>query len=519
MLNFDLFLALKEWIVAMVVATILFRVVRPVALTFSTPEDFTRRRRLWLLLTTVAFFSPSFLVFSLIAIPALIWGGRKEANPAALFLLLLQVIPPVTVRVPMIGISFLFDLDMQMLLALCVMLPATIRLLRSPGTERLHGLDKMDVFLLGYGLLAAAFFLYPEVNRGVLMTWTSTDVLRRVVVFVLSTFVPYFVISRACQSQRAIQEAAWSFCLAAMLMAAIAVVEALKHWLLYAEMGARWASLAALGVYVLRAGSLRAMASAGHPLALGYSLAMACGLWLGLQHRISSRAWRLGITGLFWLGLIASYSRGPWLGTLCVYLVFAAVGPRAWSNTFRMTAFTVILAALILVSPLGGRIQRVLPFMGGTVDSQNITYREQLFDRASEVIKQSPWLGDPTALLKMQDLRQGQGIIDMLNGYVTIVLGNGFIGLGLFLAFVLVGLSRARAMARGLLAGDPGAFRLGASFAACIVGSLVMFAMGGVRQIIWWSIAALATALVNVAYRQNEAKARARIATAAPVRA
>jgi hypothetical protein len=46
-----------------------------------------------------------------------------------------------------------------------------------------------------------------------------------------------------------------------------------------------------------------------------------------------------------------------------------------------------------------------------------------------------------------------------------------------------------------------------------------MFAMGGVHVIIMWIVAALSTALVNVAHRQNEARARERLAAPAPVRA
>jgi O-antigen ligase len=42
---------------------------------------------------------------------------------------------------------------------------------------------------------------------------------------------------------------------------------------------------------------------------------------------------------------------------------------------------------------------------------------------------QSPWLGFPGHLNYMEELRQGQGIIDIVNSYIGIALNTGVVGL------------------------------------------------------------------------------------------
>src|SRR5665213_456437 len=96
-------LSLKEWLVVVVLAGCVFVSARPICLKFSTPKDYLRRCGIWYLLTTAAFFTPNFWWFVLFAAPVLIWAGLSESNPAALFLMLLYVVPPLSQRVPLIG--------------------------------------------------------------------------------------------------------------------------------------------------------------------------------------------------------------------------------------------------------------------------------------------------------------------------------------------------------------------------------------------------------------------------------
>jgi len=502
---------LKELIVVLVIALAVFKLARPVILIFSSQQDFSRRRIVWFVLTTVAFLSPNFWLFALIAVPLLVWCGRKDSNPAALYLFLLHVIPPIAIRVPMIGISFLLDANFYLLLSFCVMTPAALRLFRSNDGTRIREFRTMDMCLFAYGLLTAFLFVHPETADGTLMSPTFTDSLRRVFVFFFITVVPYYLISRSGFNRRALLDILASYCLGCALLAAVAMFESARHWLLYAEIGERWSAVVSFTPYLERGSSLRAMASTGHPLTLGYLLAVAFGFWLYLQSHVKSKRMRLAVTAFIWLGLLAAYSRGPWIGAVCIYFVFAALRPRAVSKLFKAAAIAIVVALLISLSPLRDKVVSVLPFLGGTVDSENVLYRHRLFDRAWEIIGENPFFGDQNALLRMQDLRQGQGIIDLVNSYVEVLLSNGFVGLSLFLSFILIAALKAWSLTKEAGKIDPDLGMLGASIVSCILGTLLMMengSFGTASERLFYVLAGLAAAYAQLGRSQKRGDVR-----------
>src|SRR4029077_8972939 len=82
--------------------------------------------------------------------------------------------------------------------------------------------------------------------------------------------------------------------------------------------------------------------------------------------------------------------------------------------------------------------------------------------------------GDQDAYSKMQDLRQGEGIIDFVNTYADVAVFYGLIGLSVFVSFILVSLSKSYRQARTLRASDPDQSLLGVALVACILGTLLM---------------------------------------------
>jgi hypothetical protein len=490
---------LKELVIILIIATAVFRLAKPIALLFSTEQDFSRRRMVWFTLTTAAFLLPSFWLFTLVAIPVLISTGRKDSNPGALYLLLLLVIPPITIDVPMPGLSHLVEIDNNVLLSLFVLIPAAFRLSRLKTRTGIHGLQAMDVFLLAYGILTIFVFLHPEDSQGVVWQSTLGSDLRRAFSFFVGVYIPYFVISRSASSRRAIIEDMAAMCLSCGLMAAVALFESVRHWLVYADLPSYWGYGSLINLYYTRSESIRAMASAGHPLALGYLLEIAFGFWLYLQSHSTSTRVRLGVSLLLWLGLIATYSRGPWIGAACVFFVFYALRPGAFRALTKAAAIAAIAAIVISFSPLGDKITNMLPFFGGSAGNLSLDYRHQLLDRSWQIIRESPLLGDQDALLKMQDLRQGEGIIDVVNAYVEVLLSCGFVGLSFLLGFMLIGLLKSFALCKRMMIADRDLSILGASLVSCIVGTLIMMmdgSFGGGLERMFYVLAALAAAYV-----------------------
>jgi len=179
---------------------------------------------------------------------------------------------------------------------------------------------------------------------------------------------------------------------------------------------------------------------------------------------------------VYWAGLLVTYSRGPWIGAASILMVFTVLRPRALSRLLKTAAAIAIGFGAVLVSPLGDQILSVLPWMGGSVGSDTLLYRQRIAQRSWHLIASHPFLGDQLALLKMEDLRQGEGIIDLVNTYATVALFYGLVGLFAFLAFILIPAFRAYLATRRVAQSDPDLALLGASLIACTAGTLVMLA-------------------------------------------
>ena len=73
----------------------------------------------------------------------------------------------------------------------------------------------------------------------------------------------------------------------------------------------------------------------------------------------------------------------------------------------------------------------------------------------------------------MEDLRQGEGIIDLVNTYAQVALFYGIVGLALFITPVLFAFFAAARQAKRLRSQDPDFSSLGNTLAACEFGTLV----------------------------------------------
>lgn len=458
---------LKALAIVLALSGMIFALAKPICLRYMEEPDFARRRNVWIALTLVAFLSPSFWLFVLIAIPLLAWSASKDTNIVALYMLMLHVVPPIGLEIPMVGVNKLFELNNYRILALAILAPAAWRIAQEARQTRSAQVRTMDRLLIAYACLQLVLLIPYE---------TFTHTMRRGYLISLDTLLLYFVVSRTCTTRRAIADAMASVALAGAILAAIAVFENLKHWLLYAGIGEQWGD-PILFAYLFRAGALRAQASAGHSIGLGYILAIAFGFWLYLGLRDFSPFTRAMVAGLLWAGLLATYSRAPWFVAVAILMTFSALGSQGVQGLRRPVAALGLLAVAIFLSPFGDRVLDVLPFIG-TVDAETVTYRQELALRAWDLVQQNPLLGNPFVLLELEELRQGQGIIDLMNTYATVAMFHGLIGLALFLLPFLIGLGVVLELARRNKASDADLSLMGGCLTACMVGTLLMMATG-----------------------------------------
>lgn len=496
---------IRALIIILALASIVFSFSRRPALDLMPHNDFKRRRNLWLGLTVLAFVAQSFWVFAGVTFIVLSMARRHERNPLALFLFLLFLAPPVPVTIPGFGlITYFFLLDYIRLLAFCILLPALLQLRKHPDRQR-FGRTWPDKLLCAYILLTALLYLRET---------TITDSMRQSLYLFTDVFLPYYVASRALKNVSDFKDALFALVLAAMLLAAIGVFEFSRHWLLYSAMvdalGLQWG----ISGYLSRGGDLRASATTGQAIALGFVISVAIGFYLYLYASIRSRLHRYLGALLLTAGLFAPLSRGPWIGAAVMVCAYIATGRGAVKRLTLLAVAGLLALPLLTILPGGPKILGLLPFIGN-VETANITYRERLLENSMIVIQRNPWLGSVDYLNtpEMQSMIQGQGIIDIVNTYLGIALASGLLGLTLFAAFFLTVLLGIAKRMRSFANRDDETARLGRSLFATLSGILVtIFTVSSITviPILYWSVAGVGVAYIQMVHRNKQtAEARA----------
>lgn len=486
---------IKALLIILVLATGVFVVVRPIFLRFTAPEDFDRRRMVWYVLTIVAFLSPSFWLWVLVAIPLVAWAARKDATPVALYLLLLFVIPPAPIEIPVVGINRLFALNNQILLALVVLLPAVWTRVLGRGRGEPLRFGWVDALLIAYGLLQLALVFPYE---------AATNTMRRGFLFLVTTYLVYFAFSRLLQDRRKMADAMGALCLAAAVYAPIAAFESLRGWLVYGGVSEVWDQPTRF-TYLYRGDVLRPQVATGHSITLGYVYMLAIGFWLYLRSTQIAKGANVRAFGLLLMGLLFAYSRGPWFAAAILALIFFALESRNARQLLKAVLVLIGIGAAVLATPFGTTIVETLPFVG-TLNQEAVTQRQQLAEVSWRLIQLHPFLGDPFVMLQMEELRSGEGgIIDLVNAYAQVALFYGLVGLALFGGVYVVSTYRAYgALKRLQAAGDDDMVRLGASLIACMLASLALMATSGHVWLEWVS-PALLVSYANLQYVRGRA--------------
>lgn len=489
---------LKALIVILVLATAAFACAKNTVCTTATGlSDFNRRRNLWFGITAAAFLAHNFWVYIVAAAVMLLLAAQREPNKLAMYFFLLFAVPAIPAQITGMGIiQHFFSIDYLRLLSLVILFPAFVSLRNQPDTEP-FGRPLPDKLLMAYLILQILLML----------TVSSFTNMMRIGVFYafIDIFLPYYVASRALKNLQVFRDAVMGFVIAALLLSVIGVFEYTQHWLLYNSLdtvlGAPWD----MGGYLARgaAGSdLRAQGTTGQPIPFGYVMAVAIGFLLYLRKSaVKSPAYVLGLA-LLTAGLFVSLSRGPWVGATALTMVFVATGPSPLKGFAKLGLLALLATPLFLATDSGHKVVELLPFIG-TTSGENVAYRQRLAEISLQVIMQNPFFGafDYFYSPAMQDLKQGQGIIDIVNTYLSVGLGNGLVGLSLFSGFfIAVAFGIFRGM-RNLPDRNDELYSLGQGLFATLLGILVTIATVSsitVIPVIYWSVAGLGVAYVRL---------------------
>jgi O-antigen ligase len=490
---------IRALVFILILAGLVFSFSSRLTIGIVSAADTSRRRNLWIGMTLVAFLSHSFWLYALAFFVTSYFVNQREDNRSALFLFLLFIVPTNSVQIPGLGaINYLFELNHLRLLSIVVLAPMFFTLIQRSNTPRI-GHFWPDRYLLAFLLVATILQL-----RGT----TLTDTMRQGFYFFVDVFLPYYVLSRTLKDLDGFRNALWGFVIAAMILAAIGFFEFSRHWLLYNSVVGALGLKSSSFSYLDRAGLLRASASTGHPIALGYVMVVVIAFYSYLKDDVRNRLNRRIGGLLLAVGLVVPLSRGPWVGAIASLVTFIWTGPHAFRRLASLAMIGTLAFAIAAALPGGEKVVQLLPFVGKT-EKYNIDYRESLLENATIVIKRNPWFGsvEYRTAPEMERMRQGEGIIDIVNTYIGIALEYGLVGLGLFVGFFVLVLSGIYKAMRGIRNRDDEIYRLGRALLAALVGILVtIFTVSSITiiPIVYWSVAGLGVAYIQMAYRHKK---------------
>jgi hypothetical protein len=484
---------IRSLIVILALATLVFWLTQKSITTALVPiETFRRRRNAWFAVTLAVFLSHNFWIYS--AITALVaWHyARRDENPLALYLVLLFAAPQLQEQIPGFGlINYIFDLDHVRLLNLVILMPM---LWRKPEgvTVETDGFKMPDRLMLAY----IAFVLVLQGHAG-----TLTAIIRLTFYLFVDVWLPYYAFSRGLRKMGAFRDVSAMVAVSLSITALIGVVEVSRRWLLYDSLrGVLNLSAAPFQLYLTRGdgGLLRALAIVESPIILGYLMMLGLGLLMYILPNIPSRFMRFLAVLVLCAGLGAALSRGPWVGAVAMMLVILGLGPGAGKRIAWLIGGGTVVFTLLLVSPLGKSVIDLLPFVG-TVDEGNVVYRQRLFELSMLVLSQNPFLGafDYINNPLLEEMRQGQGIIDIVNTYIAVALGYGVVGVTLFVLPFLHALLATWSARRASAAVHPEVELFGRVLLGCLVGILVTIATVssiGLVPTMYWAVIGMCAA-------------------------
>lgn len=488
---------IRALIVVLALAVPAFYVGRQLSLSVLAPREFAVWRNAWFVATSAAFLCSNFFIFAAIVVILCVYVYSARAASAAIFVVLLLAVPLIGVPIGGLGfINMLFAIDNARLLAIVLLLPLAFTGRIISRNANFYAMP--DRLIISYVLfLIALEFQTAEV----------TQIMRSATLLTLDVLIPYFAFSRAVTNVADLRRVFLAFSVAVLPLSLIAVFETAKGWLLYSSISQSWGDPLMTG-YLRREGMLRATASTFSPIVLGFVIMVAVGCVLALRQTIGSRKFAGIALAILAFGLVASLSRGPWIGISVLVLVFVITGVSATANLGKLAAIAGVAFLFLSLTSVGGRLLEFLPFIG-SVDAGGVSYRQRLFDNAVLVIERNLWFGsaDYLAAPEMREMIQGEGIIDIVNTYLQIALRSGLVGLVLFSSFflaILIGLLQLIKFRAAYDAGFSVYARASMATLCAILVTVATVSSIDFIPYVYWSFAGLCVALIRIGYRERQ---------------
>ena len=463
--------ALKLLAVVFTVTCLAQYVFRTAFQDIFSPTEYKRVWRLVLLGVVASYLCqlpPLYLMaVASIAIYGAVATGRGPAGKIGIYLLLICTLPPIDLALGGFGgINYLLKLDHRRVLSIFMLSWAAIEILSTKSQPRTVKFLWIDLLVFGYQGLRFALMVPHS---------TVTTLLRIAVETTLDILLPYFVVTRGLRSLSDVRFAAGHLFIGIAFVASVGVAETLVQHNLYSGLQSIYDVHWQLTYALMRGSLIRIQATTSQPIILAFMLLFGIGLGYWLKGSQWRRPSVLALFAAIGIAEVATFSRGPWLAAVLIVLALVAIRKLS-APAFRVTLVILVLSGVAL--KLANADHEVVAALGAIFGSEqadiaSIEYRRELLDTSLALIKQSPWFGVPNYAAQMQGLKQGEGIIDIVNSYVAIMLDAGLVGLTIYVLPFLIVLNRLISAIRRREPGvAEGSNRFAQAFVALILGCL-----------------------------------------------
>ncbi len=321
--------------------------------------------------------------------------------------------------------------------------------------------------------------------------------LRQIVYYAFIYAVPVFLITRSARNAVELRTLLTAMAGFGVILAVVVLYEARSSWPLYSPILSHF-DFAVRVVVKWRGGLMRAYGPMGEATQMGCVLVISFAAALASRRSFVSNFAYVAMVAIIALGSLAPQSRGGMIG-IAVVFVISSFYRRGIGGVGKMAAAGALLGGAYTASLIAGTLSSQIST--SLSEASQGDYRSTLLRRGLEEYWKSPIFGDSFAnvLPRMQDLVQGEGLIDFVNTYLYFALFAGGIGLILFCASFILPMTRLVQIRRSLPPGS--ADREVAGFCLALLGSaavMLAFTAYMQRPSIFFLIAASLAMMIRV---------------------
>ena len=343
-----------------------------------------------------------------------------------------------------------------------------------------------------------------------------TGYMRQIITYSIDYALPVYVITRCVGNLVEWRTILAAFACLGCILAVLGLYESGAGWPLFSPLYAHY-GFPVETLVKFRGGVLRAYGTVEEPTALGATLVICFCAALASRRAFRSNLAYVAIVALIAVGTLAPQSRGGMIG-IAVAFVVSSFYRRGVGNVAQLGLAGLLISGIYVGTTVfgsfGAQIATSLEDGQGSAD-----YRTELLRRGMQEFWKSPIIGDSydNVVARMQDMVQGEGMVDFVNSYLYFALFAGAIGLVIFCISFLVPMFRLVAVRRTL---PPGSIeREIAGFClAVLVSAAVMIAFTSYlrRPSVMWLAAASMGLIVSRPRRFRSARPASQTAVRRP---